>query len=179
DGSGLVRHPHCERAPIGVGVHGHRADPHFPQRPNDADRDLSPIGDENFAKHRSAIVAGRAGVYPCTRFSLPVQNFSRSERLKILPVPVLGSGSVESSIRRGSLNFAMRCSRNRSSSSAVSVSPSFSDTMATGISPQRGSGAETTAHSKSDGCAKMAFSTSIDEIFSPPLMIMSFLRSTM
>src|SRR5204863_336489 len=36
-----------------------------------------------------------------------------------------------------------------------------------------------TAHSTTAGCAKIAFSTSIDEIFSPPLMMMSFLRSTM
>src|SRR5437879_8850326 len=116
---------------------------------------------------------------PCTRLSMPFQKPSRKARFTILPVPVFGSGVEENSIDRGSLNFAIRCRRNSSSSSALSFSPSLRTTIATGISPHLGSGADTTAHSKTAGCANIAFSTSIDEIFSPPLMMMSFLRSTM
>jgi hypothetical protein len=41
------------------------------------------------------------------------------------------------------------------------------------------SGAPTTAASATEGCAASACSTSMDEIFSPPLMMMSFFRSTM
>ena len=65
------------------------------------------------------------------------------------------------------------------SSCSVSFAPGFRTTTAAGTSPHCGSGAETTAHSSTAGCAKMARSTSMDEMFSPPLMMMSFLRSTM
>ncbi len=39
------------RVGVGVAVHGDRADPHRPQRADDADRDLSPIGDEHRVEH--------------------------------------------------------------------------------------------------------------------------------
>src|ERR1700722_5662503 len=117
--------------------------------------------------------------YPWTRFSLPAQNFSLRISLRIFPVPVLGRGSVEKSIIRGSLNLPRRCSRNALNSSLVSDSPGFRTTMAAGTSPHLSLGAATTAHSKTAGCEKMARSTSMDEIFSPPEMMISFLRSTM
>src|SRR5262249_15268923 len=60
DVSGFIGLPHCQRATIGVRVHGDRFYFHFPQGSDDADRDFSPIGDENFTEHRSAIVAGRS-----------------------------------------------------------------------------------------------------------------------
>ena len=58
-------------------------------------------------------------------------------------------------------------------------SPGFSTTMAAGTSPHLSLGAATTAHSNTAGCEKIARSTSMDEIFSPPEMMISFLRSTM
>ena len=39
------------RVGVGVAVHGDRADPHRPQRADDADRDLSPVGDEHRVEH--------------------------------------------------------------------------------------------------------------------------------
>ena len=59
---GLVGHAHVERGAVGVGVDSHRADAHLPQRPDDPHGDFTPIGDEDFLKHGSAIVAGRAGI---------------------------------------------------------------------------------------------------------------------
>ena len=62
---------------------------------------------------------------------------------------------------------------------SVKCSPGFITMNAAGTSPHCASGADTTAHSSTAGCAAIARSTSIDEIFSPPQMMMSFLRSTM
>ena len=56
--------------------------------------------------------------------------------------------------------------------------PGLVTTNAIGISPHSGSGAPTTAASATLGGAAIAFSISIDEMFSPPLMMISFLRST-
>ncbi len=57
--------------------------------------------------------------------------------------------------------------------------PALSETSALGTSPQRSSGMGITATSYTSGWASMAFSTSSDDMFSPPLTMMSFLRSTM
>src|ERR1051325_7546474 len=84
---------------------------------------------------------------PCTRSSLPAQNFSLRTILRIFPVPVLGNGSVENSTIRGSLNFPSCSSRNASSISSVSDSPGLSTTIAAGTSPHLSCGAATTAHS--------------------------------
>ena len=113
------------------------------------------------------------------RRSLPVHNASRSSRLRILPVPVLGRGSLEKCRRRGILNFARRLSRNSRSCASSSCWPGFTTTQAAGTSPHCASGAETTAHSSTAGCAAIPRSTSMDEMFSPPLTMMSFWRSTM
>jgi hypothetical protein len=37
-----------ETVSIRLRVHGHRADPELSERPEDANRDLAPIGNENF-----------------------------------------------------------------------------------------------------------------------------------
>src|SRR5690606_7378241 len=50
-------------------------------------------------------------------------------------------------------------------------------TNATGRSPQRGWGTATTAASSTAGWAASTFSTSTDAMFSPPLTMMSLLRS--
>jgi hypothetical protein len=49
---------------------------------------------------------------------------------------------------------------------------------AQGISPQRSCGSPTTTASATRGWETTACSTSIEEMFSPPEMIRSFLRST-
>jgi hypothetical protein len=46
----LVRHAHVERRAIGVGVNGHGRDSHLVQRPRDAKRYLTAVGDEHLAK---------------------------------------------------------------------------------------------------------------------------------
>jgi len=50
-------------------------------------------------------------------------------------------------------------------------------TNAFGISPQRSSGAGMTATSETASCSKRVSSSSIEEMFSPPETMMSFLRS--
>jgi hypothetical protein len=69
-----------------------------------------------------------------------------------------------------------RCSH---SCSSVSCSPGSSTTQATGRSPQRSSGRAITAASRTAGWAMIAFSSSTDEIHSPPDLITSFARSEM
>jgi hypothetical protein len=47
---GLVGLRDVERAPVGLGVHGDGADPELAQGAEDANRDLAPVGDEDFAE---------------------------------------------------------------------------------------------------------------------------------
>src|SRR5882724_13507326 len=62
-------------------------------------------------------------------------------------------------------------------SSSLSFAPGTGTTQATTFSIQYGSCSPTTATSATPGCAAIASSTSWLETFSPPLLIMSFLRS--
>ena len=64
-------------------------------------------------------------------------------------------------------------------SGAVTVRPGLATTNAWMASPQYASGFPTTAHSATDGLLSNNSSTSRGYTFSPPVMIMSFLRSTM
>src|SRR6195256_2290431 len=101
---------------------------------------------------------------------------ARSTRLSTLPDGLRGRLSRMMSCL-GTLNDARRlrqCSVRAASSSAVL---SASTTTATGRSPQRSSGMPMTATSRTCGSSSMTRSTSEDSIFSPPEMIMSFLRS--
>ncbi len=59
------------------------------------------------------------------------------------------------------------------------AAPSLSSTNAQGTSPQRASGCATTATDITAGWRYKTSSTSIDEMFSPPEMMMSLLRSLM
>ena len=45
---GLIRHLNVESGAVRVGVDGYARDLRFTQRPDDADRDLTSIGDEDF-----------------------------------------------------------------------------------------------------------------------------------
>ena len=57
DQARLVGAPHVQRAAVGLGVDGHRADAELAQRPEDPDGDLAAIGDEHLAKG-AAMAAG-------------------------------------------------------------------------------------------------------------------------
>ncbi len=62
-------------------------------------------------------------------------------------------------------------------SASVAVDPGTSTTSALTVSPHFSSGTPMTATSVTSGCAASASSTAIEDTFSPPLMITSFLRS--
>ena len=65
------------------------------------------------------------------------------------------------------------------SSASVASAPGASTTRALTVSPHFSWGTPMTHTSATAGCEKSASSTSIDDTFSPPLMITSFLRSEM
>ena len=48
----FVREPRRKGLDIRFRVDGHALDPHFLQRPENANRDLTTVGDENFFEHR-------------------------------------------------------------------------------------------------------------------------------
>ncbi len=52
DQPSLVGTPHVQRSPVGLGVHGHRADAELAQGTEHADGDLTAIGDEHLAEQR-------------------------------------------------------------------------------------------------------------------------------
>ena len=81
-------------------------------------------------------------------------------------------------LRRLEVGEALAHARDRSSSGDAVRTGAAATTNARGTSPQRSSGTPTTATSSTAGCAASAFSTSTDEMFSPPEMMRSFLRST-
>ena len=63
------------------------------------------------------------------------------------------------------------------SSSVVPALGSFNSIKAQGLSPHFSSGLATTAAVKTFGCIYRAFSTSMEEMFSPPEIMMSLDRS--
>ena len=65
----------------------------------------------------------------------------------------------------------LQCKR---SSSLETFAPSLSSTNAQGVSPHFSSCLATTPTATTSGCLYKASSTSIDEMFSPPDIIMSF-----
>jgi hypothetical protein len=110
----------------------------------------------------------------------PAQNISRSSRFTILPVPVLGSGVSRNSNVRGNLEPGdalrqklaellrrQRLARLQHHEGRRDLAPFARRAPPPPRTPEP------------PGCAKMAFSTSSEEMFSPPLMMMSFFRSTM
>ena len=52
DAHGLVGEAHVERARVGLGVHGHGADAELLASADDAQRDLTAVGDEDLLEHR-------------------------------------------------------------------------------------------------------------------------------
>jgi len=50
----LICQPYVQRPAVGVREYGHARNIHVSQCPNDAHRDLAPVGDQNLLKHSSA-----------------------------------------------------------------------------------------------------------------------------
>src|SRR5262245_51691357 len=51
----FIRHSNVKRAAIRFGIYGHSRDSHLPARSNDANRNFTPIGDEDFFEHDSPL----------------------------------------------------------------------------------------------------------------------------
>jgi hypothetical protein len=49
----LVRHPHGERGPVGIGEDCNTRDSRLAQRPDDPHRDFASIGDQHLPKHET------------------------------------------------------------------------------------------------------------------------------
>src|SRR5712691_5412433 len=117
-----------------------------------------------------------AGVrHQLIRFSRPFHSRSRRTNFWILPVDVFGRSP--NSTKAGALKCAMFCLQNSITSLSVASAPGFNVTKALGRSPHFSSGTATTAHSRTAGCLATHCSTSMVEMFSPPEMMMSFLRT--
>jgi len=89
----------------------------------------------------------------------------------IFPVEVFGNSPKTTFF--GSLNPAKVSLQNFIISSSVAFFCGANSTKAQGVSPHFSSGLATTAASETDGCLATVFSISIDEIFSPPEIIIS------
>ena len=48
---GLIGHAHVQRGAVGIGIDGHRDDPHLAQRANDTDSDLAAVGNQDLMEH--------------------------------------------------------------------------------------------------------------------------------
>ena len=55
DADGLIGHLHVQRVPLGRRIHGHRLDVELVQGADHADRDLTPIRDENAREHTGGL----------------------------------------------------------------------------------------------------------------------------
>ena len=98
--------------------------------------------------------------------------FSLNSNFFIFPVDVLGSSPITTNL--GHLKFAKYFLQKLIISVWVVFFPSLSSTNAQGTSPHFSSGLDTTAAANILGFLYNVSSTSIEEIFSPPDMIMSF-----
>src|SRR5437879_6395354 len=101
--------------------------------------------------------------------------FSRSRNFWILPVEVFGSSP--NTTARGALNLARWPRQNSMISISEALASGFSSTKAHGVSPHFASGFATTAAASTAGWRYRMSSTSSEEMFSPPEMMMSFERS--
>ena len=94
----------------------------------------------------------------------------------IFPVAVLGSSGTNCT-PCGALKCARRSRAKAIKSSGVASAPSLRTMNAKGASPHLGCGRPTMAASWTAGWRSKAPSTSTEEMFSPPLMITSLMRS--
>ena len=56
DADGFIGHPHMHRIGIGGGMDGDRLDPHFLTGTDHAQRNLTPVGDQDFVEHWQALI---------------------------------------------------------------------------------------------------------------------------
>src|ERR1017187_142379 len=106
----------------------------------------------------------------------PLAYRARSTFLSSFPTLVLGTSSINAQ-RSGNHQRATRAARKSRSCSIVADAPGFITTHASGRSSQRSSGTPITTASSTSGCAIRWFSSSIEEIHSPPDLITSLARS--
>src|SRR5213593_1498842 len=130
---------------------------------------LGAVGQDSIVRH-ARIVEGRTEERHQSAFAR-----SRSVYFCTLPVDVVGNGPNWTV--RGTAKCGRLSRQNVISSSAVAAVPSRSWTNAHGVSPHFSSGRATTADISTAGWRFSAISTSIEEMFSPPEMMMSFARS--
>src|SRR5437667_5928182 len=109
------------------------------------------------------------------RFARPFHSLSRRTNFWTLPVEVLGRSP--NSTAAGHLKCAMCCLQKSMISRSLVWCPGLSVTNAFGRSPHFSSGTATTAHSITAGWRATHWSASMVEMFSPPEIMMSFLRS--
>src|ERR1700760_2462987 len=96
--------------------------------------------------------------------------------LSNLPTLVLGT-SVMKVHWSGNHHRGTRLLRNSTRSAGAGLRPGLGTTATSGRSDHLGSGTAITAASKTSGWAMTAFSSSTEEIHSPPDLITSFVRS--
>jgi hypothetical protein len=120
----------------------------------------------------------RKGDHPWTLFSFPAQYRCFSIFFRIFPVPVFGSGSSRNSITLRLLEPPQSPPRELQQLLLTQTPPLLQHNQCrrhlTPLFIRR-------RHHRAfqhGSCAKIAFSTSMDEIFSPPEIIISFRRST-
>ena len=111
--------------------------------------------------------------------SMADADFARCRSTNFCSLPVDVFGNSPNSTRLGVLKPARYLRQWAMISSAVTCARSFSYTKAHGTSPHFGSGCATTAAAMTAGCRYSTSSTSMEEMFSPPEMMMSLLRSRM
>src|SRR5262249_20220007 len=104
-------------------------------------------------------------------------DFTISRSLNFCSLPVEVFGISANRMWRGHLYEARFFLHQAMRSSALAVLPGLSSTTAHGVSPHFSSGLATTATTWTAGCLYSASSTSIEEMFSPPEMMMSLERS--
>ena len=111
-----------------------------------------------------------------TRSRSPAAWSLRSSTLSVFPTVVRGIASVTAQ-RSGTHQRATRSLRKPHSSSRLTSVSSDRTMKARGRSWNRASSTPMTAASATAGCSRRAFSSSRDEIHSPPDLMMSFSRS--
>ena len=94
----LVRVGDERRLAVSFGVDRDRPDPHLPQRAEDADRDLAPVGDQHLGEHQAPILGARAA--PARRESPPHS-------------AVGGAGSIAASVAHSGMLPCLRAAASR------------------------------------------------------------------
>src|SRR6516162_7084688 len=127
---------------------------------------------------RNFLSLGLAAAFQCTSRSTPIQYGFRMVFLSVLAAGVFGI-SCQNSTDLGDFTPPSRALQCAMIASSFNDSPFRKTTMAFTASPHFSSGTPITAHSLTSGNSITQASTSPQYTLKPPVMIMSFLRSTM